>query len=1301
MKGPPLMLRKSSFVFVVFLLCGLQPWVQPEPCSAAESTFESDSADAEKKIPLLIKCPRDIYQWLDSEEVWPLSEVPVGDYAYTREQLKVLLDDEDLEESDAGIALASELVAAQLNRALGVSWEPLDALIEEANAELSGRGELPPGIDSETEAGARPLQLAESLADYNEADVVAGCPLVSPTRETEFQCPMRVIDWLDRAEWPLAGVQIGSVSWSRSSLEELMGKLDPGLSDPAALVVAELAAARLNQAAGISWLGLPLLLEETDQLLTLYGADRGAEIAMCSRSGLSLAAQAAKLEKFNGRMTLAECLPAGTEPVDLEVVAEEAMRARRCAGVWGFAELHTHMFAEFGWNQQFIEGTIDDPSTPTPETAADALSRCSGLWDHASLRFPYLVGMGVTSEELVAVKNHDDSGKSSPGDTGLHLGRRNGFDTRDCNFACLGPGTCIFNTTQTGCENADPGFCKDDIPNNVSVSALIACNTKTQRGSCENAGYCGAEGSSLWSVADDIDPCWANWPNCDAGDKCLKRDPLKLLECNDLNQNECNNHSAECDWSAGCKHQSGSFTCGDLTQSDCSQYGSWCNWDPGSCSKDPFVLAPFECSDLDNNDCNAYSECGLVSECKHVSGSLTCGDLNRTECDTYNECSWFLGRCRNNVVNGSLTCGDLTQSHCGNHSECRWETECDRTSGSFTCGDLNNQGDCNQYGYWCNWDPAECYKDPLVLAPFECNDLTQNDCGTYSECGWEEKCTHPLGAPSLECGDLTLDECNNHFQDGGCGIRDCTEVRCEWNDWGECRWDNVWPPHCGEHYRDWPAWDTPTHQQHYWGHLQDAWRKGLRIVSASILEVDPLGALMPGGTDRTPYQVVIDQLEAANDFDARHDWVEIALSPAHARNIIAQGKLAMVLTLEANFPYCKQRPCGRGADEEDITNVLATLDEFVDLGVRGYQVMSHFDTQFAGVAVYTQAIHLMQWLYQELNTDGDITSLEMAGAMNIPLNDAFAAAANIAQGWDPLATVPVLGSLFPVTSYDGITDIHALMALVGEISGPQCVRRDNGLPERCATCLKDGIDCQNVIGLTPLGEQLVAGLIERGLLLDIAHLSERGVQGVWDVIQSEAPGGSYPIYVSHGDPREALPEEGHKGPHQEKPTPPWILDLIAQSGGMFGMRTGPDQFLDDPASLVANDCSGSSKSFAQAVSHLVDQGVDVGFALDMNGMIANAVPRFIDDSTRKTRRRGEKAACLGDEGQQGLQVGSFQDDPSTPHTDESRYNSKGLGHIGLLGAYVDDLDAVGLSQTYLDNLFGSAESFIQMWELIP
>ena len=1296
----------SAYLTAAALMAGLwsalpAPTAIGEPESLPELASTVDQAGS-TPTPTAV-CPRDIFDWLDTTETWPLASVAVGDQTYTRDQLTLLLDDEDLEASDAGVSLAGEIVAAKLNQERGIAWQPLDDLLNQAEAVLAGQGALPTGIDAEAAEGKLPLQLAESLAAYNEGDVTSSCgpsgaAAVRGETDGEILCPIRDKDWNLKKEWPLDSMEIGSKQYSERELRTLMERPDPGRTRPLDHVISEVAAARLNAASGVAAPGVQGILKEAERLIA--EADDSIKLDTCSRLAIRLKTVAARLEILNSPYAIKGCRPPEVGLRDLPDIFDDPVIGACPPEIWGMAELHTHMFAEHSYNEGFIHGTVDDHQNPFLP-AAQALHSCSGLFDHAALRFPHLFGMGFVSERLVQVKKWNGNGVASPGDTGFHRARRNGYDTRNCFGVCTGPGTCVTNITQASCQGADPGFCQDDVPGNVSLAAALTCNTKLNRAACEGTSYCGAQGSSFWSITDDLNPCWLSAPNCDAADTCLKRDPLKVLECNDLNQNECNNHPNECNWNAQCKNQGGSLTCGNLNQSDCNQYTAWCNWDAASCSPDS-ITSNLTCSDLDLNDCATYGECGAVSSCTYSQGSLTCGDLSQTECATYNQCSWWAGRCRSNVVNGSLTCSDLTQAHCGNHEECNWTTECRRLNGSFGCSDLNNPADCNQYGNKCDWNPGSCFKDPLVLQPFECNDLTQSDCATYSACGWEGECKHPLTAQSLECSDLTPTECANHWADGGCGLRDCSEVGCAWTNWGQCQWQgNVWPPHCGDHYRDWPAWDTPTHQQHFWGHLQDAWRRGLRVVSVSILEVDPISTLMPNGTDRTPYEVIMDQIEAAEHFAQDHQsWVEIAYSAGQARQIASSGKLAMVLTLEANFPFCKERPCGMGDDEENLTRILETLDEYVARGIRGYQVMSHFDTQFAGVAVYKKPIHLMQWFYEELSRDGVITAAEMDNAMEVPLATAFNTVATALAVKYPVA-MPLLTDLFPVNGFDDLTDFHAILGTTGGISGLECVRRDNGQPERCATCLKDQIDCQNVVGLTPLGQDLVRALIDRQVMIDIAHLSERGVQDVWNVIQNHSPTGTYPIYVSHGDPRDALEALDQKGPHQEKPSPPWILDLIEQSGGMFGMRTGPDQFVNHPPSLVDNDCSGSTKSFAQALGYLVDRGLDVGFALDMNGMIANAVPRFVDDSDRQARRRGRKAVCLGNKVEQALQTGMMVDDPSTPHTDESRLNTKGFGHIGLLGAFVDDLDTIGLRQTYLDHLYGSAEAFVQMWENVP
>lgn len=1306
--------------------------------------------------PLANACPYDIVDWVMLGVNWPLASVQIGSSSYTRSVLEDFFYNDAFDQDDPSMILAGEIVAAKLNRAAGLDWAPVELLLADADAAI-GASPLPQQLNPSSSSAIDMLAIAGTLEEFNTGDhhpvcvpsVVTrkspkppNCPwtweqweatpeawpehlrvVVASSGEVGEKAPeqvyedgavreegdLRYLDGGEESSKAVIGDEEQSSGETKTETRESevlsVSRFDDGLSR----LADEVLAARLNIDRGAGDVELEDLVDQATEILDRSIAP---EDVACGESSLDIVKTLASLEARNAGLTRRDCLGEGSSTKNMERMHAAVARQHetRCGArkrrstIHGIAELHTHMLAEFGWNGNFISGTMDDLTTQAPETEAEAMPNCSGDVDHASMFYPNLA---LTSENLTAVGGMAAflGFGNSTGDTGLHRNKTNGFDTETCDFACTGAPTCLPEDNEADCLARDAAFCTDGIANNISAAATVACNLEGNENDCQASGYCGARNSSFWSVADDVNPCWANWPNCDAGDMCVKRNPLKSLTCSDLNQADCATYDDECDWQAQCKHDNGSLTCSDLNQGDCNQYSTWCGWDPGSCSKDPaMALVPFGCTDLTQNDCGTYSECDWETECRHVSGSLECNDLNQQECQTYNECSWlgFLG-CKNNVVNGSLTCSDLTQAHCGNHTECAWGGECEHDNGSLTCGDLN-AGDCAQYTNWCDWDAASCSKHLWQLAPFECNDLTQNDCGTYNECRWDEKCIHPPLAPALQCSDLDVNDCTRYFNSGGCDVRDCTAVMCEWQDAGDCNWDAVWPPHCGEHFRDWPSWDTPTHQQHWWGHLRDAYRKDLRIVSASILEVDPLLVTLPGGEARTPYEVIIAQLEAANEFDALHDWITIALSPEHARRIIDAGQLALVLTLEANFPFCDARPCDLDPANMTMAQIRPILQEYWDLGLRSMQVVSHFDNNFGGVAAYTAGIHAIEWLYRTMNEDGDITYQEMLAGMDESEADTVAQVDQTLLDINIFSSSNSVGPVqnqFPVNGFDELTDIHALLALMGKASAPQCVRRDNGLPENCIRCLADEIPCQNVLGLTPIGRDLVRELIDMGMLIDIAHISDTGAQEIYTITQQHAPNGEYPLYISHGDPREMLPASGHKGSFQEKPSPPAILNIVRDTGGMFGQRPGPDHYLDHPDSNVDNDCHGTSKSFAQPLAYLVDYGLNVGIALDMNGMVPTSAPRFVDWSTRQSKRRGRKAACLGDINDQFWQQGEVVDDPITPFVDESEYNTKGLAHIGQLGAFMDDLDNVGLGSVYVDNLYMSAENFVRMWELVP
>ena len=153
-------------------------------------------------------------------------------------------------------------------------------------------------------------------------------------------------------------------------------------------------------------------------------------------------------------------------------------------------------------------------------------------------------------------------------------------------------------------------------------------------------------------------------------------------------------------------------------------------------------------------------------------------------------------------------------------------------------------------------------------------------------------------------------------------------------------------------FSGWPRWDTIAHQQAWEGWLQRAHADGLRVVVMSAVSFDWLcTALPPGNVERQQCDEMDDvmlQLQMANDLAAKHDWLEIALSAGHAREIAASGKLAMVLSIEASSIF------GDG-------DWLAQLDEVHALGVRALQLVHQLDNRFGGAAPHNAIFHIAQF----------------------------------------------------------------------------------------------------------------------------------------------------------------------------------------------------------------------------------------------------------------------------------------------------------------------------------------------------
>lgn len=232
----------------------------------------------------------------------------------------------------------------------------------------------------------------------------------------------------------------------------------------------------------------------------------------------------------------------------------------------------------------------------------------------------------------------------------------------------------------------------------------------------------------------------------------------------------------------------------------------------------------------------------------------------------------------------------------------------------------------------------------------------------------------------------------------------------------------------------------------------------------------------------------------------------------------------------------------------------------------------------------------------------------------------------------------------------------------------------------------DGDGVHNNVGLSTAGQQLLAEMIRLNMLVDITHLPLKTQRQIYNIVAQQHS--YYPLYNSHTRMDAMLTPEG-SDVLKEFVTTDETLEFVRSTGGVLGLRTGEDPMLDygvpQRGNYVANTCDGSTRSFVQFYQYADDRGVNLAFGSDFNGFITQIVPRFGADA----------CANAPDAGMRNLQIMMQGAEPTNVPSYVSEYHNKGLAHVGLLKAVIEDMQAVGADTTNLEN---SAETFVQMWE---
>ncbi|MFI7467750.1 Coagulation factor 5/8 type domain-containing protein [Nonomuraea sp. NPDC049646] len=253
-------------------------------------------------------------------------------------------------------------------------------------------------------------------------------------------------------------------------------------------------------------------------------------------------------------------------------------------------------------------------------------------------------------------------------------------------------------------------------------------------------------------------------------------------------------------------------------------------------------------------------------------------------------------------------------------------------------------------------------------------------------------------------------------------------------------------------FRDWPANDSLTHQQAYYTWVERAWRGGLRVLVNDLVANRQLCAIYPlkkySCDEMTSIRLQAQRARELQDhIDAEsggpgRGWFRLVNDPAEARSVAAAGKLAVVLGIETSEPFgCRQI---LGIPQCTKSQIDRGLDEMYALGVRSMFVCHKYDNALCGVRF-------------DSGTQGAIVNV-----------------GNL------LST----GSFWQARTCTGPEHDNTI--------DPAGV-----LPDQIARLLPPGVSLPlyppaphcNTRGLTSLGTYMVQGLIRRGMMVEIDHMS--------------------------------------------------------------------------------------------------------------------------------------------------------------------------------------------------------------------
>lgn len=452
-------------------------------------------------------------------------------------------------------------------------------------------------------------------------------------------------------------------------------------------------------------------------------------------------------------------------------------------------------------------------------------------------------------------------------------------------------------------------------------------------------------------------------------------------------------------------------------------------------------------------------------------------------------------------------------------------------------------------------------------------------------------------------------------------------------------------------FSDWPnAWGSSTHQAQYYRWVERAYLSGLRLMvqdaTTNSVLCDLLSGLEAQPTRRSCNDMVavdkqIEETYALESYiDAQSGgpgmgWFRVVTSPAEARSVIEEGRMAVVLGIEtSNLFDCFLTP-REGFPTCDADYVRAELDRYYERGVRVIFPVHKFDNAFSSgdgdrrvgqIGSFINSGHFSNFVTDCPESDAPFDNGNVLfGGINMPRANYTDPAPNDMSGF---AADPV-GTLLPFLSSFGEPAL-------------------------------EGSYCQ-ATGLTPLGETLIQEMMFRGMILEVDHLPRRSYERAYELLVEN----DYPAMGTHGRNNNGLI---------------YTLGGISKTGfgrcGQPGVR------------------GAMGERFRNRIQTIIDNGgyPAEGFGFDLNGFAGAPRPRF-GENTRCSEPQENPItypfrSYRDDVEFTQPQLGEREVD----------FNTEGMIHIGLIPELIEDARRDGVTDAELEPLFRSAEGYLRMWE---